>query len=133
MVSSKLTGTSGGPLPVPAQLSSPTKYTTESALECLVLQASNVRCWPLSVFFPPSLIEPSFLLGTPSYVSRIKPEKYPLVLRNLHLPAIILNTVMMLLVLALIPLDDILGGANVLSVLAQAVGIVHLKIHFANF
>lgn len=81
-----------------------------------------MRCCPLSVLFPPSLIEPSFWLGTPSYVSRIKPEKYPLVLRNLHLPAIVLNTVMMLLVLALIPLDVILGGANVLSVLAQAVG-----------
>ncbi|KAF8902544.1 AAAP amino acid permease [Gymnopilus junonius] len=55
----------------------------------------------------------------PSYVSRIKPGKFPLVLRNLHIPAIILNTVVMLLVLGLIPLDTILGGANVLSVLAE--------------
>ncbi|KAF9484090.1 hypothetical protein BDN70DRAFT_891267 [Pholiota conissans] len=59
---------------------------------------------------------------TPSYVSRIKAGKFPLVLRNLHLPAIFLNTLMMLLVLALVPLDVILGGANVLSVLAQASG-----------
>ncbi|KAF8152993.1 amino acid permease-domain-containing protein [Crassisporium funariophilum] len=56
---------------------------------------------------------------TPSYISRIKPGKFPLVLRNLHIPAIILNTVMMLLVLAVIPLDVILSGANVLSILAQ--------------
>ncbi|KDR77023.1 hypothetical protein GALMADRAFT_425547 [Galerina marginata CBS 339.88] len=59
---------------------------------------------------------------TPSYVSRIKPGKFPLVLRNLHLPAILLNTTMMLLVLAIIPLDTILGGANVLSILAHASG-----------
>ncbi|PPQ71248.1 hypothetical protein CVT26_010990 [Gymnopilus dilepis] len=55
---------------------------------------------------------------TPSYVSKIKPGKFPLVLRNLHIPAIILNTLVMLLALALVPLDTILGGANVLSVLA---------------
>ncbi|KJA23900.1 hypothetical protein HYPSUDRAFT_39416 [Hypholoma sublateritium FD-334 SS-4] len=59
---------------------------------------------------------------TPSYVSRIKPGKFPLVLRNLHIPAIGMNTVLMLLVLAVIPMDVILGGANVLSVLAQASG-----------
>ncbi|KAF8957524.1 AAAP amino acid permease [Flammula alnicola] len=61
-------------------------------------------------------------LGTPSYVSRIKAGKFPLVLRNLHIPAIFLNTLIMLLVLAVVPLDVILGGANVLSVLAQASG-----------
>lgn len=62
-------------------------------------------------------------LGTPSYISRIKPGKYPLVLRNLHIPAIVLNSVIMLLVLAIIPLDVIQGGANILSVLAQEVSI----------
>ncbi|KAF9045413.1 AAAP amino acid permease [Panaeolus papilionaceus] len=56
---------------------------------------------------------------TPAYVSRIKPGKFPLVLRNLHIPAIFLNTIIMILVLAVIPLDTIQGGANVLSVLAQ--------------
>lgn len=55
----------------------------------------------------------------PSYTSCIKPGKYPLVLRNLHLPAIFLNTVFMILVLAIIPMDVVKGGANVLSVLAQ--------------
>ncbi|KAF9556823.1 hypothetical protein CPC08DRAFT_641000 [Agrocybe pediades] len=59
---------------------------------------------------------------TPSYIARIKPGKFPQVLRNLHIPAIVLNTVMMLLLIALIPLETILSGANVLSVLAQASG-----------
>ncbi|TFK40382.1 AAAP amino acid permease [Crucibulum laeve] len=58
----------------------------------------------------------------PAYISRIKPGKFPLVLRNLHIPAIILNTAMMILVLAIVPLDIIKGGANVLSILAQLAG-----------
>ncbi|KAG6902736.1 hypothetical protein C0995_012400 [Termitomyces sp. Mi166 len=56
---------------------------------------------------------------TPSYIGRIKKGYYPLVLRNLHLPAIALNSILMVLVLAIIPLEIILQGANVLSVLAQ--------------
>ncbi|KAF8888797.1 amino acid permease-domain-containing protein [Infundibulicybe gibba] len=55
----------------------------------------------------------------PAYIARIKPGKYPLVLRNLHIPAIILNTTIMTLVIATIPLDTILTGANILSILAQ--------------
>ncbi|KAF9453356.1 AAAP amino acid permease [Macrolepiota fuliginosa MF-IS2] len=55
---------------------------------------------------------------TPSYVARIKDKQFPSVLRNLHLPAIVLNSVIMLLVLATVPLDVILAGANVLSVLS---------------
>ncbi|KAH0581075.1 hypothetical protein H2248_012209 [Termitomyces sp. 'cryptogamus'] len=56
---------------------------------------------------------------TPSYIGRIKEGHYPLVLRNLHLPAIALNGTIMVLVLANVPLETVLGGANVLSVLAQ--------------
>ncbi|KAJ7291814.1 AAAP amino acid permease [Mycena rebaudengoi] len=56
---------------------------------------------------------------SPSYIGRIKPGRFPLVLRNLHLPAILLNTLMIMLVLATVPLKTILQGANVLSVLAQ--------------
>ncbi|KAJ6545318.1 hypothetical protein B0H19DRAFT_1266776 [Mycena capillaripes] len=56
---------------------------------------------------------------TPSYIGRIKPGRLPLVLRNLHLPAIVLNTLMITLVLAIVPLERVLGGANVLSVLAE--------------
>ncbi|RXW21510.1 hypothetical protein EST38_g4323 [Candolleomyces aberdarensis] len=58
----------------------------------------------------------------PSYIARIKDGRFPAVLRNLHLPAIVFNTVLMLLVLATIPLDVIKNGgaANVLSVLVDA-------------
>lgn len=60
-------------------------------------------------------------LGIPSYASLIKPGKFPLVLRNLHIPAIVLNPLLMLLILAVLPLDVVLGGANVLSSLADVV------------
>ncbi|KAG5732915.1 hypothetical protein E4T56_gene8432, partial [Termitomyces sp. T112] len=55
----------------------------------------------------------------PSYIGRIKKGYLPLVLRNLHIPAIALNTAIMLLVLAVVPLETVLQGSNVLSVLAQ--------------
>ena len=57
----------------------------------------------------------------PAYVARIKPARFPLVLRNLHLPAIVLMTMMMTLVLAIVPLDRVLKEPNLLSVLAQTV------------
>ena len=57
--------------------------------------------------------------GTPAYVGRIKPGRFPKVLRNLHLPAIGLGTIMMLLVIAIVPMDVTLGSANILSALAQ--------------
>lgn len=63
--------------------------------------------------------------GIPAYIARIKPGRFPLVLRNLHWPAIFLNATMMTLVLALVPLDDVLKGANILSVLAENVGKLH--------
>lgn len=58
---------------------------------------------------------------TPSYISRIKDGRFPAVFRNLHYPAIIFNTLLMILVIATIPLDIIRGGANVLSVLGEMV------------
>jgi hypothetical protein len=61
------------------------------------------------------------LLGIPSYAASIKAGRFPAVLRNLHYPAIILNTMMMLFVIALIPLETVLTGANVLSILAETV------------
>jgi hypothetical protein len=63
----------------------------------------------------------TFVIGIPSYASSIKQGSVPKVLRNLHLPAIIINVFAMLLVLALVPLETILSGANVLSVLAHNV------------
>ncbi|KAJ7764169.1 amino acid permease-domain-containing protein [Mycena maculata] len=56
---------------------------------------------------------------TPSYIGRIQPGRFPLVLRNLHLPVIVLDTVMITLVLATVPLTTLLGGADVLSTLAE--------------
>ena len=88
------------------------------ALGCWASQVLNVR---ISLFIELDLIR--CVTGTPSYISRIKPGRYPLVLRNLHIPSIVLNSLMMLLVLAIIPLDVVQGGANVLSVLAQEVSI----------
>ncbi|EKM52801.1 uncharacterized protein PHACADRAFT_212012 [Phanerochaete carnosa HHB-10118-sp] len=57
----------------------------------------------------------------PSYVSSIKPGKFPQVLRNLHYPALLLNSLAMLFVLAHVPLGTIVGQGNILSVLAQTV------------
>lgn len=57
----------------------------------------------------------------PAYVSRIKPGRFPLVLRNLHIPAMVLMAGMMTLVLAVVPLGIVLEGANVLSALGQIV------------
>ncbi|KAJ3576426.1 hypothetical protein NP233_g441 [Leucocoprinus birnbaumii] len=65
---------------------------------------------------------------TPSYVASIKDKQFPRVLRNLHLPAILLNCIVMLLLLATIPLETILGGANVLSVLSEQVSGKWLRI-----
>ncbi|CAL1697829.1 unnamed protein product [Somion occarium] len=62
---------------------------------------------------------PSGTHCTPSYVSSIKPGRFPRVLRNLHYPAIFLNCLSMLFLLALVPLETILSGANVLSALAS--------------
>ncbi|KZS91996.1 hypothetical protein SISNIDRAFT_474934 [Sistotremastrum niveocremeum HHB9708] len=56
---------------------------------------------------------------TPADVPSIRSGRFPSVLRNIHLATIVLNGPLMLLVLALIPMDTILSGANVLSILAQ--------------
>ncbi|KAJ6492057.1 amino acid permease-domain-containing protein [Mycena sanguinolenta] len=56
---------------------------------------------------------------TPSYIGRIKSGRFPNLLRNLHLPAILLNTLMITLVLATVPLEQVLQGTNVLSLLAE--------------
>jgi len=55
----------------------------------------------------------------PSYVSNFKPGIFPFVLRNLHYPAILLNVLSMIFLLALVPFETILQGNNVLSVLAE--------------
>ncbi|KAJ7052838.1 AAAP amino acid permease [Mycena amicta] len=68
---------------------------------------------------------------TPSYAPYLRvstnsrSSTFARVLRNLHLPAILLNAGMMLLVLSLVPLADILGengSGNLLSLLGQRAG-----------
>ncbi|KAG8777012.1 hypothetical protein FRC12_000579 [Ceratobasidium sp. 428] len=56
---------------------------------------------------------------TPSYIRDIKPDAYGPTLRNLLIMALFLNAPLMLLVYALLPSETILGGANVLSILAE--------------
>jgi len=92
---------------------------------CLgMLGLTGFECRTFLSHFPSILC--SFYTGTPSYISRIRPGKFPQVLRNLHIPAIVFNTALMLLILAIVPLDEILGGANVLSTLAQYVRILFI-------
>jgi hypothetical protein len=64
------------------------------------------------------------MTGAPAYISVVKPGTFPLILRNLHYPAIVLNCTIMLLVLALIPLHRVLEGENVLSILAEVVSVL---------
>ncbi|KIY66346.1 hypothetical protein CYLTODRAFT_423498 [Cylindrobasidium torrendii FP15055 ss-10] len=56
---------------------------------------------------------------TPAYIARIKPGRLPAVLRNLHIPAIILNSLIMVLVMSAVPLQEVLVAPNVLSLLAE--------------
>ncbi|KAG1737589.1 amino acid permease-domain-containing protein [Suillus paluster] len=57
----------------------------------------------------------------PAYTAKMKKNCYPKVLRNLHLSALVLNSGMMLLIVALLPLDVVESGDNILSLLAQRV------------
>jgi Amino acid permease len=57
---------------------------------------------------------------TPSYVEEVRPGVFPKILRNLWLMSSIQLTLMMLLVWALVPYDEIrLHSANILSILAE--------------
>jgi hypothetical protein len=51
----------------------------------------------------------------------MKKNCYPKVLRNLHLSTLVLNSGIMLLVVALLPLEVVETGENILSLLAQKV------------
>ncbi|KAF8635626.1 hypothetical protein AX15_000265 [Amanita polypyramis BW_CC] len=57
----------------------------------------------------------------PAYIARIKHGHFPLVMRNLHIPAIFLNTILVILLLAVMPLQEVDASANVLSVLSEVV------------
>ena len=58
---------------------------------------------------------------SPDYAVVVRQGKYYKVARNVHLPGIVLYGPLMLLLLAIVPLDTVLDGANVLSVLAERV------------
>ncbi|KZP00412.1 hypothetical protein CALVIDRAFT_533426 [Calocera viscosa TUFC12733] len=58
---------------------------------------------------------------TPTYIERVQPTVFPSVLRNLIIAVTALNAPLMLLVLANIPMEQITGGTNILSNLAQTV------------
>lgn len=113
-------------------------HARSSTVFVLVYWASRA----LNVSFQKVLKQVAFLLsgaddtlglGIPSYASSIKQGCFPKVLRNLHYPAIILNVTAMLLVLALVPLDAVLSGANVLSLLAENVsGVLCLIVYLTN-
>lgn len=59
---------------------------------------------------------------SPSYINQVKPGEFPKALRNLHLITILTEAPLMLLVLALVPMEGILGGSNVLALLGQVAG-----------
>ncbi|PWN48311.1 hypothetical protein IE53DRAFT_319658 [Violaceomyces palustris] len=59
---------------------------------------------------------------TPSYVNQVKDGQFPKALRNLQIIIILTEAPLMLLVLANVPLKDVLGGSNVLSLLGNVAG-----------
>ncbi|KAI9447452.1 amino acid permease-domain-containing protein [Lactarius indigo] len=59
---------------------------------------------------------------TPSYIEMIRPKDYAAILRNLIVVSAILNTVLSLLACALLPVDAIVNGSNVLSALGSLSG-----------
>ena len=64
----------------------------------------------------------------PMNIELLKPGAYPRVLRNMHVGATLLNAPLMLLVFANLSTADILSGANVLSLLGEAVASRWLRI-----
>ena len=59
---------------------------------------------------------------SPSYINQVKPGEFPKALRNLHLITMLTEAPLMLLVLALVPMEAILSGSNVLALLGQVAG-----------
>lgn len=59
---------------------------------------------------------------SPSYINQVKAGEFPKALRNLHIITVLTEAPLMLLVLALVPMDGILGGSNVLALLGDVAG-----------
>ena len=54
-----------------------------------------------------------------SYISSVRPDAYPKVLRNLIIGALLVNLPVLLLTYAVLPRESIMSGANVLSLVGQ--------------
>lgn len=59
---------------------------------------------------------------TPTYIEMIRPKDYSAILRNLIIVSAVLNTVLSLIACALLPVDAIVNGSNVLSALGSLSG-----------
>ena len=59
---------------------------------------------------------------TPSYIEVIRPKDYPSILRNLIAVSALLNTIISFLLCALLPMNTIIDGKNVLSALGRLSG-----------
>ncbi|KAI5454120.1 hypothetical protein NCC49_005110 [Naganishia albida] len=60
--------------------------------------------------------------SAPTYISIIKPDVYPAVLRNLIIGALLVNLSVLVVTYAVLPTEQILGGANILSLVGQVAG-----------
>lgn len=59
---------------------------------------------------------------TPSYIEVIRPKDYSSILRNLIIVSALINTVLSFLACALLPVNTIVNGTNVLSALGSLTG-----------
>lgn len=57
-----------------------------------------------------------------SYISIIRPDVYPAVLRNLIIGALLVNLSVLVVTYAILPSEQILSGANILSLVGQVAG-----------
>ncbi len=59
---------------------------------------------------------------TPSYIEVIRPKDYSSILRNLIIVSALLNTILSFFTCALLPMNTIINGKNVLSALGHLTG-----------
>ena len=59
---------------------------------------------------------------TPSYIEVIRPKDYSSILRNLIIVSALLNTLLSFFTCALLPMNTIVNGTNVLSALGRLSG-----------
>ena len=59
---------------------------------------------------------------TPSYINNVREGQFPKALRNMHVIVLLVEAPLMLMLLAVVPLDQIRSGDNVLAMLGQVAG-----------